>query len=243
MQIVELLAETREGCSLSRISEQLGIPKTSVLNHLRVLAASGHVELRERGYVLGPAALRLGAVIAASSDLLSAARAALEWLAQSTGETALLASLDAGHCQLVYVGQVEGTQPIRYSPPVGSRRPLYCTAFGRALLAHQPAQTIAACTSASVAVRLNVDTVTDPASLRRALETVRRTGIAITAGEHTRGAGAIAAGIPDREGRVSHAIGIALPADRIAPNRPAFEAAVRDAARRVSWALGRTDRT
>ena len=41
MQIVELLAAATQGMSLAAMTEALQIPKTSLLNHLRVMVGGG----------------------------------------------------------------------------------------------------------------------------------------------------------------------------------------------------------
>jgi hypothetical protein len=59
------------------------------------------------------------------------------------------------------------------------------------------------------------------ARLRRIIAEVRSAGVVVTQGEHTVGAGAVAAPIIERDGRVRHAIGIGVPIDRLGPRREA----------------------
>lgn len=241
MQIVEMLAESPQGLSLTQLSERLGIPKTSLLSHLRVMATSGHVALHDgTKYVLGPASIRLGAVIAANSSLLAAAKPLLEELVQVTGETALLAMIDMTRHEAVYIDRVEGTRAVRYTPTIGARRPLYCTAFGRALLAFQDNRTyIAPYLASDSIVGITDHTITAPAALMKALEDVRNSRVAATQEEHTLDASAISAPVFDRQGNVQYAIGVALPASRLADEQQQrLSELVLDAARRLSWTMG-----
>ncbi|ETR79084.1 hypothetical protein X566_11920 [Afipia sp. P52-10] len=241
MQIVELLAESPQGLTLTQLSERLGIPKTSLFSHLRVMTASGHVALQDgTKYGLGPASIRLGAVIAATSSVLAAARPLLDELVRQTGETALLAMLDAEHHQAVYIDRAEGTRPVRYTPTIGARRPLYCTAFGRALLAFQNNDGyIAPYLASDSIVEITANTITAPDALMTALADVRNSRVAATQEEHTLDAGAIGAPVFDRQGNVQYAIGIALPASRLGgEQRSRLTELVLDAARRLSWTLG-----
>jgi DNA-binding IclR family transcriptional regulator len=142
MLIVELLAGAHRGLTLAAMTEALQIPKTSLLTHLRVLAGAGYVGLRDGRYTLGPAAMRLGVVIAAGVGVLAAARPVLADLAARSGETAMVATLDERRSEAVCIDVVDGEHDVRYSPRVGSRWPLYCTGMGRALLAFQDAAAI-----------------------------------------------------------------------------------------------------
>lgn len=238
MQIVETLSGAAQGLSLAQLALQLGIPKTSLLNHLRVMLGTGYVALQDARYVLGPAMIRLGIVIAAGSSVLAAVGPVARRLAQDSGETTLCAMLDENAREAVYVEVLEGRQPIRYSPAVGARRPLYCTAMGRALLAFQDETFVHRYLADGKLARFNARTVTDRARLATLLAGVRAEHLAVTVGEHTDDVGAIASPIVERQGRVRYSIGLAVPATRLLPARERLGKLVRAAAEHASWALG-----
>ena len=238
MQIVELLAAATQGMSLAAMTEALQIPKTSLLNHLRVMVGGGYVSLRDARYALGPSAMRLGAIIAADAGVLAAARPVAAELMARTGETVMLATLDERSAEALYIDVINSPQDIRYSPRVGSRWPLYCTGMGRALLAFQEPSFIRRYLAETDMLRRTPRTITDRARLRRILDDVHSSGVVLTQGEHTVGAGAVAAPIIERDGRVRHAIGIGVPIDRLEPRREQLAALVIEAARQVSWTLG-----
>jgi len=238
MQIVETLAEAREPVSLASLAQRLGIPKTSVLNHLRVLVTTGHVMTQGAGYVLGPASLRLGAVITANSAPLSVISTIVRRLAEETGETAICGVLDRNTHEVVYIDVSEGRHSIRYSPPVGARRQLYCSGMGRALLAFQSEHYIRDYLDAAKLERHNANTVTSKPKLKKILEQTRQDRIAITLGESVEDLGAIAAPVVERSGAVQYSVGVAIPVMRFAQNRAGIQRVVLDAAERASWALG-----
>ncbi|TWO71382.1 IclR family transcriptional regulator [Caenimonas sedimenti] len=238
MHIVELLAAATNGMSLAAMTEALQIPKTSLLNHLRVMVGAGYVSLRDARYALGPAALRLGAIIAADAGVLAAARPVAAELMLRTGETVMLATLDERSAEALYLDVIYSQQDIRYSPRVGSRWPLYCTGMGRALLAFQEPSFIHRYLAETDMLRRTPRTVTERTRLRRIIDEVRGSGVVVTQGEHTIGAGAVAAPVIERDGRVRHAIGIGVPIDRLEPRRELLAALVTEAAREVSWTLG-----
>lgn len=240
MQIVELLAESSRGLSLTQLSEQLDIPKTSVLSHLRVLLAAQYLSQEDARYLLGPAALRLGLLISAGASVPVVVKPLLEELVEATGETAMLAILDGQSAEAVYVARAEGIHAVRFSPSIGARRPLYCTAFGRALLASQSDEFIAHYFGSRALERVTQHTVSSERGLRQILRDIRSSGVASTQEEHTRDAGAIAAPIFERGKSVSYAMGIALPVSRMGEPRTlrGLEKAVIDAASKARHALG-----
>lgn len=238
MHIVELLAGATRGLSLAAMTDALAIPKTSLLNHLRVLAGAGYVNALEGRYTLGPAALRLGVVIAADVGVMAAARPVLAGLAAASGETAMVATLDERLSEAVCIDVVEGEHDMRYAPRVGSRWPLYSTGMGRALLAFQDGPMVDAYLAGARLSAHTKATVTDRKRLRRLLDEVRERGVAVTAGEHTPGAGAVAAPVIERDSRVRHVVGIGLPVERLGARRAQLVQLVVDAAQRVSWTLG-----
>ncbi|MDP1585022.1 MAG: IclR family transcriptional regulator [Bradyrhizobium sp.] len=238
MQIVELLAAANNGLSLAAMTQALQIPKTSLLNHLRVMVGADYVSLRDARYTLGPASMRLGAIIAADAGVLTAWRPVAADLVARGGETAMLATLDEHKAEAVYLDVLNSPQDIRYSPRIGSRWALYCTGVGRVLLAFQDPAFIRRYLAEANIVRRTALTITDRARLRRIVEEVRSSGVCVSQGEHTVGAGAVAAPIIERDGRVRHAIGIGVPIARLEKQREVLAGLVVAAARQVSWTLG-----
>ncbi|MDP3138194.1 MAG: IclR family transcriptional regulator [Burkholderiaceae bacterium] len=238
MQIVETLAEAPQGMSLTQLAARLEIPKTSLLNHLRVMAGAGHVALKDAAYVLGPAAIRLGIIIAAAASPMAAIGPVVRELAETSGETALCGMLDESTLEVVYVEVFEGRQQIRYSPPAGTRRPLYCSGMGRALLAFQPESFIDHYLGDVKLERVNANTVTSRARQKKLLSQTRADRFAISLGERIEDLGAIGSPIFDRGGRVQYAIGVAAPVTRLAPASKRLTQLVLAAAQRASWALG-----
>lgn len=238
MQVIELLAGAHHGLSLAAMTESLQIPKTSLLNHLRVLVNGGYASLIDGRYTLGPAALRLGVVIASDVDILAAARPVEVELAAASGETAMIAMLDQSRTDAVCIDVVDGPHDIRYSPRVGSRWPLFCTGMGRALLAFQGVEAVRAYLGQTDLSRRTAATVIDTTVLQRSLDEIRSTGFAITAGEHTPGAGAVAAPIFERDQRVRHVIAVGVPVERLSDRRELLCRLVVEAAHKVSWTLG-----
>jgi DNA-binding IclR family transcriptional regulator len=139
-------------------------------------------------YVLGPGILRLlPGALAGMGAIARLERAALEELAEATGETVAL-HIRVG-IERVCVDEVSSPQLIRYTSSVGSRAPLHVGAAGKVLMAHLDED------ERRRALELLADHLrsdgTDPAELRRMSERIRRQGWATSVSERVEGASAI----------------------------------------------------
>ncbi len=239
VDILELLAASREGLALREVSAQLEAPKSSLLPLLRALTARGLLEQGRAGeYRLGPRALALGAGSAAHRELPDVARPALVALMRRTGETVFLGTLAGDGLSVVYVDKVESEHIIRYSAGVGDRRPLHATSTGKAILASLPDEQREEILQALVLERHTELTVTSLPALRASLEEIRRTGVCVSLDEMVRGASGVAAPIVDRHGHGVGACTVAGPTDRLRPRLRQFAADARETARAISALLG-----
>jgi IclR family transcriptional regulator, acetate operon repressor len=239
VDILELLAASRDGMALREVSAQLEAPKSSLLPLLRALTTRGYLEqVRTGEYRLGPQALVLGAGSAAHLELADVARPALGELMRRTGETVFLGTLAADGASVVFVDKAESEQIIRYSAGVGDRRPLHATSTGKAILAFLPVEQREALLGTLPLARHTERTVTSLAALRGSLEETRRTGVCVSLDELVRGASGVAAPIFDRQGRVAGACAVGGPTDRVRPRLRQLAAEVKDTARRISTLLG-----
>src|SRR5205085_12116578 len=89
-------------------------------------------------YRLGLALFELGALVRRRMDVANEARPQLRELLEKTGETVQLGIIDQS--SVLYVYEMESRRAIRMAAAVGARAPLHCTAVGKVLLAHQPAE-------------------------------------------------------------------------------------------------------
>lgn len=232
--IFAAVAAAPEGLPLAELSAALGSPKSSLLALLRPLAEDGFLLHGAGRYRLGPEAFRLAAAMLAARRLPEQLRAAMEWLAERSGETVILTTIDREAGLVVYAECIDSRQPVRYVVPPGSTRPLYCSAAGRLLLAFQDETFREQYLETTPLRALTPLTVTDRAALRRILAQTRRDGISVTVGETVRGAAGCAAPVFDADGGVSRALLLGAPADRFEHEMPRLAALLREAAARAS---------
>jgi DNA-binding IclR family transcriptional regulator len=239
VDILELLAATREGLALRDVSAELEAPKSSLLPLLRALTARGYLEQGRAGeYRLGPKALELGTAAPAHRELHDVARAALVELMRRTGETVFLGALASDRRAVVYIDKVESEHIIRYAAGVGDRRPLHATSSGKAILAFLPEEQREDILRSLPLTRHTERTVTTLSALRASLDEIRRTAVCVSVDELVRGASGIAAPILDRHHRVIGVCTIGGPTDRVRPKLRALAIEVKVTARTISALLG-----
>lgn len=224
--------------TLARLTQDLKMPKSSLLGLLRALTQHGYLVHDSNHYALGPAAHRLAMTIMPSFTLPQLARPIMRDLAQETGETAVLAVLDPELRRVVYVDKFESSNTIRYTIPIGTTRPLYCTAAGRVLLAHQSTQWVADYLDQDDMEKRTSNTVTDRGKLESILRNVVEGGYSTTFAESSDNVAGFAAAVFDMDGRVAFALTLGAPIERGRKNAERYLTATRAAAAQLSANLG-----
>lgn len=214
LEVLEVVSLASGALSLGAIVAATGKPKATVHRMLATLVNTGFVAQEAEGGRYRPTLKmwRLGVAAVRDLELTKVATPPLERLMSETGETVHLAVLDPSG-GIVYVSKVESPQSIRVQTRIGALSPAWCTATGRAMLAHhdEVAERVLQGRLESRTPR----TVTDPRRIRTLLGEVRARGYAVTRAENHPEMGGIAAPIRDHAGGVVAACGLAIPAYRM----------------------------
>jgi IclR family pca regulon transcriptional regulator len=112
-----------------------------------------------------------------STSVREHARSYLKQLSRETRLTASLAVLDGP--EIVYLERMRGLRQAGLDTRVNARRPAYCTAAGKVLLAHLPAAEQKDLLGAMRLTRRALNTLTDPRQLQAQLEQAFESDIAI----------------------------------------------------------------
>jgi IclR family acetate operon transcriptional repressor len=234
VQLFEALAKSEEGVSLAELSTTIAAPKSSLLGILRSMVALGYMEHGHGLYRLGPKSFRLAADILAIRRFPNLVRPILQDLAARSGETVFLVVLDHLAQRVTYADVIDSANPVRYTVPTGTTRPLYASAGGLMLLAFQEPAWIDAYLGSTPLEPLTPRTTTDPDRLRERLAAIRRDGFAISLGETVPGAAGLAAPIFNADGSVTVGILIGTPSDRFEEELPELKRLLREATTRVA---------
>ncbi|ORT57056.1 IclR family transcriptional regulator [Streptomyces sp. CB03238] len=217
-EVLRLLQAAPSGLTQAEVVERIGLAKSTVHRILGALEAEGLVTLAgNRGrYRLGPEVRRMAASV--RSALVVDLRPYLEELARELRETVDLSVLE--NHQVVFVDQVVSDQRLRAVSAVGAGFPPHCCAPGKAMLAALPVTAL----EDAVPNRLTAETphtLTTRSALRRDLDGVRRTGVALDREEHTLGICAVGVAVRTAAWGVA-AISVPTPTQRFAGREPAI---------------------
>ena len=164
--------------SLAELSERTGLPKSSLHRLADQLCGVGWIEREHGGYRIGMRLFELGGLALEGNRLHEAAFPHLQALSARTGLSAQLAVLD--RAEVVYLERIV-VGPIRLPTRRGGRKPAYCTALGKAMVAfdEDAARTVVG----SRMPRKTANTITEARAMRFELNQVREAGIAFDRGE------------------------------------------------------------
>jgi len=232
--LFEALAKSEEGVSLAELSTTVGAPKSSLLGILRSMVALGYMEHGHGLYRLGARSFRLAADILAVRRFPNLVRPILQDLAAKSGETAFLVVLDQVAQRMTYADIIDSANPVRYTVPTGTTRPLYVSAGGQLLLAYREPSWIDAYIRATRLEPLTPRTITDPDLLRERLAAIRRDGFAISLGETVPGAAGLASPIFNADGSVTAGLLVGAPIDRFEQELPELKRLLREAVTRAA---------
>ena len=195
--------------TLTAIAERSGMALSPAHRLVRELEASNALVRDTDGrYHIGSRLWELGQL--APSRLREVAHPWLQELFAATGENVHLAVRDG--MEVLYVVKVYGVNAVPIVSRTGARLPMHATGVGKALLAHEPDDFVAAYLTRELE-RPTPHTITEPGRLARDLAAVRAQGYALTCEEMTLGSCSAAAPIIVR-GRPIAAAGIVVSSRR-----------------------------
>ncbi len=220
LDVLEHLAGSEDGASLSEVCHALELPKSSTLMLLRTVLARGYVtkdaadryRLNDifRSYGFGWGGHRFARLIALSSPVMHE-------LCQAVDETVLLGATEGPVVRTL--AKVVSQQVIRYDVALASPSPFYCTAMGRTIVAFSPAEKREAMLLASPRVKITPHTVTELKALRAIVKQVRDQGYAVVEEEFAVGGTGIAAPIFDGRGAIFAALDVGCVSKRFPAKR------------------------
>lgn len=239
LAILNALAETADGVSLTDLAQQVGLPVSTTHRLLSTLQRDQFVRFdQERAlWSVGVQTFVVGNAFLRNRQLVQTARPHLRLLMEESGETANLAVLDDDRALCLY--QVECGQMMRAMTRLGSRLPLHCSGVGKALLQAMPERRRAKVLHHHGLPRLTARTITRPADLNADLIRSQRLGYAVDDEEHAVGLRCVAATVYDELNEAIAAISVSGPTARITEDRIAvLGAMVRRAAETITREYG-----
>jgi DNA-binding IclR family transcriptional regulator len=135
LDILELLASSEEGLTLTELSQAAGTSKSTIFPVLKTLTARRYAKLDPSvmRYSLGLNSFALAGIGLSNSEWLSFIQEKMLWIATDSGEVCQLGILDGP--DVLYIAKVEPQRKVRLISHVGKRLPASATALGKAMLA------------------------------------------------------------------------------------------------------------
>jgi IclR family pca regulon transcriptional regulator len=211
--VIEAFDASRPRLTLSDVSKLTGITRAAARRYLLTLTKLNYADFDGRYFTLSPRILRLGYAYLSSASLSVRVQPFLEQISEATGESSSAAILDGD--DIVYIARSATRRIMSIGLGVGSRLPAYCTSLGRAILAHQPDETIEAYLRRVRMEARTPKTVTDKAEFRAVLEATRVQGYALVNEELEFGLRSIAVPVVQKNGQVTIALNLSAQAGRV----------------------------
>ncbi len=213
--ILEALSEAESGSGISQLSKELGLAKSTTFNILTSLTQLGYCykSTADGKFHLSLKLYSLGSAAAERMDLRRIAASILRDLADRTGETINLGTIQGD--EAVYIDCLPSSHPVTVVTWPGQRLPLHSTALGKALLAWRPVDEAQMILAGSDLKAFTPATVTSIPQILRELGRVREDGYALDNEEDALGMCCIGAPVFDQSGRAVAAISLTAPVQRL----------------------------
>lgn len=213
LDLLTVLAESAEPMTLLEIECALKIPKSSTFELVYTLVDKGFIDQSEKRFSLGINAFRVGISYTRKLELVQVAKEILNELAKECRQTVFLAKYIGQ--QMVYVDKYAKYTELSSTCSIGSSKPLYCSALGKAILATKTDLEINTYFSESQIVKFTQYTIDNADDMKRALAIVRKQGYATENREGSNNMCCVASPIFDWNNQAIAAVSITFPAYEI----------------------------
>lgn len=211
LRVLECFTTAAPEMTLTQLSRELDMPKSTLLNLIRTLEESGYLyRVRQsQSYRLGYKIMELGYSMRTAFPVVQFALPLMEELQLATGEFVYLTTHVNGrvlYLECVYPQK----RTVGYSI-TGKTLPMHCTGCGKAMLSAFTGQQVDWIIDTWGLERKTLNTITDREQLLRELEITRARGYALDHEEETPGVRCVAMPVRASDGMAAGAISISGP--------------------------------
>lgn len=213
-EILEYMYSMNDDLSLSTISQELGIPKTTVFRIILTMEKWGYVEKvnEEEKYRLGKALIKVGQRAASGIDITDIAMPHLTELSKEVGESTNLGILYENEILSIANSKGEDFYLISRLIPLS---PLNCSSMGKQYLAHFSNKELKDYFQSSKPQKRTVNSIVTLEEFLILKEEIKQEDISYDREEYEYGLTCLAAPIRDKEGSIVAAISISGPTTRL----------------------------
>ncbi len=210
LNIFEFLIDSDEPIRIVDVAREFDIDKSSALRFLNTLERHGLAQKNplDKTYTVGARIEYWAKSLRQPKALVDIARPYLRRLSEMTGQTSHLAIVEDDRAILIEVMPSDSVVSVRQT--AGDWEPLYCTAVGKAILAHMSPAEQERLIAQMHFRRLTEKTITSAKQLRRELDRVLEERVAFDDAENNPQVSCIAAPLLDRQGFPLASVGISM---------------------------------
>lgn len=217
LDILELLAFSSEGYTLTEIANAITAPKSSIFPVIGTLLQRNFIAFNKQTsrYTIGISTFAVGSSYLENMDVLNLIKEEMQLIVDKCLETCQMGVLHKD--KVLYIAKIDSPEPIRLLSSVGNQLPAYCTALGKALLCDYSKQQLNELYPDGLK-SYTPNTITDFDVLYQQLLTVRKTHIAMESEEITDHINCIAVPIR-KDNKAIVSISVTIPTFRVAPEK------------------------
>ena len=222
LTLLEELAKSRHGLTLSELARKLRLPKSTTHCLLLTLERCGYLHRGEQSdrFMFGLKLFGLANMAPLGINLREEARPHLRALMDLTRLTVHMAIMDRS--EVVLVEKIEPLGPLRVATWVGKRMDAHCTGVGKAIIANFTEEELDRLLKEHGLPRHNENTIVSPKRLKNHLAEIRKLGYSVEDEEDEIGARCIGAPLVDSRGKVLGAISVCGTTEEITPTNLSF---------------------
>ncbi|MBX0296963.1 IclR family transcriptional regulator [Haloarcula nitratireducens] len=213
-EIIELISHT-PGLTLTDISEELAVPKSTAHIYLQTLEQSGYIVNTDDGYDISFKFLTIGGLRRNRFHLYEVAREPMAELSDDLDDVFNVALATEERGQRVLIYKIEGEKSPFADVPVGHMTNLHWVAHGKALLSNISDERIDRIVDRHGLPKATQHTITSRDELHEELETIRDQGYSLEDEERVEGIRAIAVPVEGTEQDPLGSISISGPKSRL----------------------------
>ena len=231
------MTEYPTGLTAKEIGDKLGYAPSSTFQLIKNLAERDYLLINEKKiYSLGPKLIHLGACTSEYLNINQIAKPILKKIVEKVNETIFLAIMSDK--EVVYIDRVDSFRSMWTNVRIGSRKPLHCTALGKAFLTFSNYEKSKEIINQINLVPHTKNTITDKDMLIEELNIFRSLGYTVDDEELVEGMLCISVPIYDYKKDVVAALSVSGPKKRILQNEEIIINSLLSASNEISMKIG-----
>jgi len=213
IRVLELLAD-RKSLTVTEVAGGLETHRAAAHRFLATLRDLGYVEKNEeKKYELTFKMFEIGQQVAGRIEIRQTARRYMQEMSKAFKETVNLGFWNG--VDILHLDKIDSSEILRIDAAIGYRTPAYCTALGKAILAHFPKDQLNEYLRHTRLVPHGPNTIVSKKLLRQELQRTHDRGYAVDDEELAPGLRCVAAPVFDHTGEAKYALSISCPSMRL----------------------------